>query len=79
MNTAAKSYPGAGTMAPDGLGRMTLEHVCRDAGIAMDEAIEQIAKKTNIQATPDMRIIEIAEKAGENPMNIWNMTRSRWN
>jgi len=62
-----------GEIAPSGLGRMTLEHICQKAGIGIDKAIKRLAKKANVQATPDMKVKEIAEKTGETPMDIWKM------
>ncbi|MCD4719416.1 MAG: DUF4405 domain-containing protein [Desulfobacula sp.] len=68
-----------GASALSGLGRMTLEHMCQKAGIGIDKAIKRLAKKADIQATPNMKVKEIAERTGETPMDIWNMIQNKGN
>jgi len=43
------------------------------AEVNFEIAIKRLGTKANIQATPDMKIKEIAEKCGETPEDIWGM------
>lgn len=64
---------------PSGLGRLTLEQMCKKAGIEVDKAIKKLAKEVDIQATHDMKVKKIAEKTGELPMGIWKMIQNKEN
>lgn len=41
------------------------------AEVNVEIAIKRLGTKANIQATPDMKIKEIAAKCGETPEDIW--------
>jgi hypothetical protein len=55
-----------------GLGRKTFREIAAERGQDVNVSIE-ILKKNNIEATPEDKIKEVAERVGKTPLEIWKL------
>ncbi|MBW2028050.1 MAG: DUF4405 domain-containing protein [Deltaproteobacteria bacterium] len=57
-----------------GMGTKTLEVLCSETGIPLDEALGRLRSK-GIKAGPGDRLKDIAGKAGKTPMDVYNIAK----
>jgi hypothetical protein len=55
-----------------GMGRKSVEAVCSETGLSLDDALARLKQK-GINAKPSDKLKEIANKAGKTPMDIYNI------
>jgi hypothetical protein len=55
-----------------GMGRKSVEAICSEAGLSLDDALARLKKK-GINAKPKDQLKAIANKAGKTPMDIYNI------
>ena len=55
-----------------GMGRKSVEAICAEAGLSLDDALARLKKK-GINAKPNDKLKAIANKAGKTPMDIYNI------
>ena len=55
-----------------GMGRKSVEVICSEAGLSLDDALARLKKK-GINVKPNDKLKEIANKAGKTPMDIYNI------
>jgi len=60
------------TLEGSGLGRKTLETVCSEQGISLEEALSRLKQK-GIKADPDNTLKQIAAKHGKTPVEVYKI------
>lgn len=67
--------PGLPEIPPAGLGRKSLENLCRDYGLDLERTLQKL-EKTGIKAAPDTILKEIADGKGKTPFEMYNAIRA---
>ena len=61
-----------------GLGKKSLEQICAERGLSLDQVLERIRQK-GVEASPDDRFNEVAKKLGITPMEVFHIIEGKQN
>lgn len=59
-----------------GLGKKSLEKICAERGLSLDQVLERLRKK-GVEPSPDDRLKDVANKLGVTPMEVFNIIEGK--
>ena len=66
------------TIKGSGLGKKSLEQICAERGLSLDQVLERLRQK-GVEASPDDRLSDVAKKFGITPMEVFHIIEGKQN
>ncbi len=66
------------TIKGSGLGKKSLEQICAERGLSLDQVLERLRQK-GVEASPDDRLSDAAKKLGITPMEVFHIIEGKQN
>lgn len=66
------------TVRGSGFGKKSLENICAERGISLDQALERLGQK-GVEASPDDRLGDVAKKLEITPMEVFYIIEGKQN